>query len=237
MALLVAQIISLAIQFAPCYRSAEMINANMSSTKKMTAGKLLKSVLLVSGMLILTSCTTSGESGILGSVKNPFKPTPRDADPVQQNPNATTRSANTTNSLSDYCPVTIIRDGTDTYQDFRRKSDRGNADKIRFQASITHTARECQYQGDQLLIKVGAAGRLINGPSGATGDFIMPIRVAVSEGGETIYSKLHKTKASIPTGSSNSQFSFVDDKVVIPAPRRKNVRIYIGFDEGPYNTP
>ncbi|MEM7301850.1 MAG: hypothetical protein AAF468_12260 [Pseudomonadota bacterium] len=179
-------------------------------------------------MSLLAACTTSGENGVLSSAADNAK---------RQNPNATPRLANTRNALSDYCPQVTIRDGTDTYRHFRNKRDRKNNEKLQFQASIIRVARECDYVGDQLAMKIGVEGRIINGPSGASGSFKMPLRVAVSQGGETVYSVLHKPEGGIEPGRSNSQFSFVDGQVSFPAPTARNVRVYVGFDEGPYNTP
>jgi len=110
-------------------------------------------------------------------------------------------------------------------------------DNVRYQATITKVARECAYVGQNLTIKVGARGRVITGPGGESGDVTMPIRVAVTEGSDTIYSKLYRPVETIATGSTNTQFSFVDQDVVIPAPTATNIRVFIGFDEGPYNTP
>ena len=62
---------------------------------------------------------------------------------------------------------------------------------VRFQASITETARECHTTGtDTLTIKVGIAGRLIAGPKGGAGKFTLPLRVAVikQHGGNVFYS-------------------------------------------------
>ena len=177
----------------------------------------------MAALVFLAACQTSGKDGVLSNAL------PTDGDPNQvasndpnpgQNPNAKTRLKN-----------------TQTFRDIPKGKDKANDDNVRYQATITKVARECAYVGQNLEIKVGARGRVITGPSGQPGGLSMPIRVAVTEGGDTIYSKLHRPQASIATGSTSNLFSFVDDQVVIPAPRSRNVRVYIGFDEGPYNTP
>ena len=190
--------------------------------------------------LLVASCQTSG-----GNIFGEAAPTTENAANPEQvatadpniNPNARTKLKNTRSALSEYCPAVRIRAGTETFRVFPKGADKTNTDNVRYQATITKVARECAYVGQNLTIKVGARGRVITGPGGDSGDITMPIRVAVTEGGETVYSKLYKPTETIASGSTNTQFSFVDNEVVIPAPRNTNVRVYIGFDEGPYNTP
>lgn len=190
--------------------------------------------------MLLSACQTAGPGGVLSNAL----PTADDGDQVAaanprpgENPNAQTRLKNTRNALTDYCPAVRIRAGTESYRVIPKGQDKEDPNSVRYQATITKVARECAYVGQNLEIKVGARGRVITGPQGEAGDLKMPIRVAVTEGGETIYSKLHRPTATIPQGNTNQQFSFVDEEVIIPAPRRTNVRVFIGFDEGPYDTP
>ena len=190
--------------------------------------------------LIVASCQTSG-----GNIFGDAAPTAENTENAEQvatadpkiNPNAKTRLKNTRSALSEYCPAVRIRAGTETYRVFPKGVDKSDTDNVRYQATITKVARECAYVGQNLTIKVGARGRVITGPGGESGDITMPIRVAVTEGSDTIYSKLYRPVETIATGSTNTQFSFVDQDVVIPAPTATNIRVFIGFDEGPYNTP
>lgn len=189
-------------------------------------------------LLLLAACQTSGNESILS------RALPSSGDDQQvaavdpgQNPNATTRLKNTRSELSDYCPAVRIRAGTESFRDYPKGRDKENPDNIRYQATILKVARECVYVGQELQIKVGAKGRVITGPQGGAGSLTMPIRVAVTRGDETVYSKLHRPQSSIGEGSTNTAFSFIDEEVTIPAPTSKNVRVFIGFDEGPYNTP
>jgi hypothetical protein len=133
-----------------------------------------------------------------------------------------------------YCPKTVLRAGTETYNVFpdKVKKDDPEAPRLlRFRATITEVVRECNYAGEFLNIKVGVAGRLISGPSGETGQFSMPIRVAVTAGDTVLYTKLHDVPAELPPGRPNSTFRFVDSQVSIPKPTKENVVIYVGFDE------
>lgn len=197
---------------------------------------------LLMAMMSLAACTTSGSDGILSGVL------PGKKDKAAQNsqlaavkpgtnPNARGKLINTNTALTDYCPAVRIRSGTNTLRTYPKGADKENSDNIRYQVTITDAARECNYVGENLNIKVGAKGRVITGPKGSAGNVTMPIRVAVVVGRETVYSKLHRPVQTIAQGASGATFTFVDDQLVIPAPKATNVRIYLGFDEGPYNTP
>ena len=191
----------------------------------------------LAALLFLSACQTSGSDGVLSNVL------PRGTDgsnqevasvapPSGQNPNAVTRFKNTRNPLSDYCPAVRIRSGTEAFRVYQGK-DRDDDNKVKYQASIIKVARECTYVGQDLQIKVGARGRIITGPAGSPGSFKMPIRVAVQEGNCSRHFKLHQFTGNIAAGTSNSAFEFVDDTIVIPAPKSTNVRIFLGFDETP----
>ncbi len=188
-------------------------------------------------LAFLAGCQTSGGDGVLSNALPTEENTPASNTTPGTNPNAVTRLKNTRTSLTDYCPAVRLRAGTETFRVVPKNKDAENSDNVRYQATITKVARECKYVGQNLEIKVGARGRVITGPSGEPGSLTMPIRVAVTEGGETIYSKLYRQPGTIDPGKTNTTFSFVDENVVIPAPRRTNVRVFVGFDEGPYNTP
>ena len=202
-------------------------------------------ILALGATALLAGCQAGGSGGVLGSAakEGASKGTAAyGADGRTQegrrgttgtNPHGQTRMKNTRNALSDYCPTVAIREGTGTYRIFKRGAEEDDTSAIRYQATIAKAARECAYEGESLKMRVGVRGRIINGPDGETGSFAMPIRVAVVEGKRTVYSKLHKPKGAIAPGTGNAAFSYVDEEVVIPAPRRTNVRVYVGFDEGP----
>ena len=97
--------------------------------------------------------------------------------------------------------------------------------------------RECYYISQTLAMRVGIAGRVINGPIGQTGELELPIRVAVTRGDEVLYTKLHKIITNMEVGRNLALFRFVDEAVNIDKPTKENILIQIGFDEGPYDTP
>lgn len=208
------------------------------SQKQFELSALGKMALKASPVVLLgflAACQTSGKDGILTNVLPGSENNQQTAEvrPVPgQNPNARPALKNTTNALADYCPAVRIRAGTETYRTYKG-SDRSNPDAVRYQASITKVARECAYVGQNLEITVGARGRVITGPSGGAGSLKLPIRVAVQQGDCSRHFKLHQQNAVIASGSSNTNFQFVDNTIVIPAPTSQNVRIYLGFDETP----
>jgi len=201
-------------------------------------------IVVLTSLTLLSACQTSGSDGILSSVlpgkKDAATTTAAQTPAAQQtgqNPNAGSKLINTRNALTDYCPAVRIRAGTETYRTFPKGADKENLDNITYQATIGKVARECNYVGQTLQIKIGARGRVITGPKGQPGTLEMPIRVAVQEGSCSRHFKLYRQQAVIGGGSSSTNFQFVDDTIVIPAPKATNIRMYIGFDEGPYGEP
>ena len=142
--------------------------------------------------------------------------------------------------LRAFCPKTVLRGGTETlrlYADGVKKEDPGSLNSLRFQSTITEVVRECNYRTDMLNMRVGIAGRAINGPTGETGNFQTPVRIAVTRGDEVLYSQLHQIPVTIAEGRTNGSFRFVDSNVNVPIPDKPNLVVYVGYDEGPYETP
>lgn len=185
--------------------------------------------LLAGGWLV--GCNSSGTSAIEGSQpETSLADTPSKQAAVfdaNQDPRA-------------YCPKTVMRAGTETfnvYPDDVKRDDPDKAGKLRFRGTITDVVRECNYGGADLYMKVGIAGRVLSGPSGESGNFVMPIRIAVTRGDEVLYSKLHDVPAEILPGRTNGTFSFVDSEIVLPKPEFENIIIYAGYDEQRVDIP
>src|SRR5690606_33186198 len=141
--------------------------------------------------------------------------------------------------LTVYCPQISLREGTaffNTYAKAGRDDTSEERQRIIYQASITDATRACRYEGDRLNLTVAVAGKVVLGPKGKPGTITMPIRIAVVQGDEVIYSQLHRHKAEVAAGGA-TQYVLSDPNISIPAPTVRNVRILVGFDEGPYNTP
>ena len=130
------------------------------------------------------------------------------------------------------CPRVVIREGTQTI----RVHERGGEDdpsRIRYQASISETARECLFSGGILTMKIGVAGWAIAGPKGAAVKTTLPLRIAiVKDGSEVLFSKLYRVPVSLGSDQPRSAFTLVDDSVSVPEPEHNNsYRVYVGFDE------
>jgi hypothetical protein len=136
------------------------------------------------------------------------------------------------NELS--CPPVSIRAGASTYAVAAPgKQPVGN--DLRYQATITRTARDCTKTGDQITARIGIQGRVIAGPAGSPGTVEIPLRVAVVQGGvqeKTITTKVYQTTVSMSEDGS-VPFSLVAEDVVYPVPQGADgdsYIFYIGFD-------
>jgi len=136
------------------------------------------------------------------------------------------------NELS--CPPVSIRAGAATYAVAAPgKQPIGN--DLRFQATITRTARDCTKTGDQITARIGIQGRVIAGPAGNPPSVEIPLRVAVVQGGvqeKTIATKVYRTTVSMADGDS-VPFNLVAEDMVYPVPQGAagdSYIFYIGFD-------
>ena len=136
------------------------------------------------------------------------------------------------NELS--CPPVTIRAGASTYAvGAPGKEAVGN--DLRYQATITRTARDCTQNGGQITARIGILGRVIVGPAGAPPTVEIPLRVAVVQGGvqeKTIITKVFRTTVTMNEQGS-VPFSLVAEDVVYPVPSGAAgdaYIFYIGFD-------
>ncbi|MFB9268315.1 hypothetical protein ACFFWD_35215 [Bradyrhizobium erythrophlei] len=132
------------------------------------------------------------------------------------------------------CPPVTIRAGASTYAVAAPgKQPVGN--DLKFLASITRTARQCNLANGQITAKIGIQGRVIAGPSGAPPTVQVPLRVAVVRGGvseKTIATKAYQTTVQMDENGS-VPFSLVAEDIIYPAPppaENDNYIFYIGFD-------
>lgn len=134
------------------------------------------------------------------------------------------------------CPQVILREGTAYYRTYAKGGD-GDPSKVIHQASIEDTTRQCRISGDQMIITVVASGRVVTGPAGKAGEVNLPIRVAVLEGENVVYSDLQKLPVVLLEGMPAEQFIFTNASVTFPSSAASAAKVYVGFDPGPYNTP
>lgn len=131
------------------------------------------------------------------------------------------------------CPAVSIRPGASTYAVGLPGKTAAGAD-LRYQATITRTARDCTLSGGQVVARIGIQGRVIVGPAGAPASVDVPLRVAVVQEGvnpKTIATKVFRT--SVAMGDTSVPFSLVGEDLVYPVPpgaTGDNYVFYIGFD-------
>lgn len=133
------------------------------------------------------------------------------------------------------CPQIVLRDGTSVYRTYAGNA-KGDPRQVTFQATLADTTRQCVQGENSITVTVMAQGRIAAGPAGSTGTVTLPIRVAASDGDTTLYSELTQFSVEIPADTGTAQFIFTDANVVIPGGAGPYAKIYLGFDEGPYNT-
>jgi hypothetical protein len=132
------------------------------------------------------------------------------------------------------CPEVRIRAGASTYAVALPGKQAVGSD-LRFQATITKTARECNLEGGTITARIGIQGRIIAGPAGAPGSVQVPLRVAVVQGGvneKTIATKAYQTTVNMSEAGSEP-FTLVAEDLVYPAPPgaiSDSYIFYIGFD-------
>lgn len=193
-------------------------------------GKLFSSLAMLA---VVAGCTTTDMSSLsLGKKKD-------EAPAANVNPNAVV--------VQGACPLVYLREGTAVFTQYAKVVKKKKSDPVAppqdpnslvMQATLDQTTRQC-FQTDQgLKITVVVHGRLVLGPAGKPGtSYTLPIRVAATDGDQTLYSELTQFQVALPPGQSTSQFIFTKENVVL---NDKNpgglTRLFAGIDEGPYNT-
>jgi hypothetical protein len=133
------------------------------------------------------------------------------------------------------CPPVGIRAGASTYA-VAAPGKQAVGNDVRFQATISKTARECNLEGGQITAKIGIQGRVIAGAAGAPATVEIPMRIAVVEGGvgeKVIATKAYRTSVQM-TEDGSVPFTLVAEDLVYPVPppgsNADNYVFYIGFD-------
>ncbi len=132
------------------------------------------------------------------------------------------------------CPPVSIRAGASTFAVAVQGKQPVGSD-LRYQATITRTARQCTVNGQEITARIGIQGRVIAGPAGAPSSVTIPLRVAVVQGGvqeKTIATKTYQTTVSMSEDASEP-FTLVAEGLIYPVPpgdTGDDYIFYIGFD-------
>jgi hypothetical protein len=155
---------------------------------------------------------------------------------VQDTLGSATEDDLTVDDLRAFCPRPVLREGTAILRTFT-KNNENNPDEIIYQATITDVTRTCKYRDNLLYMTLAAAGRVVNGPKGSAGDLELPVRVAIKQGENLPYSELGKITVAVAPGAGATQFIYKDERIAVPATNPRGMQVFVGFDEGPYDTP
>jgi len=184
-------------------------------------------------------------SGCGGAVNNPFS---TQAVPAEELPSITDRfnqlfgrksqAVGEASPVGDGveldCPVVKIRAGASTYA-VAPPGREPVAAELRYQATITRTARDCRRSSGQIMARIGVQGRVIAGPAGAPATVEIPLRVAVVQAGvneKVISTKVYRTTVSM-SEDATVPFSIVGEDLaytMAPGLTSENYVFYIGFD-------
>jgi hypothetical protein len=132
------------------------------------------------------------------------------------------------------CPPIDVRDGAAAFQVYT--TPREGERRLRYQAVVGQTARECNVVGEQLVFKIGIEGRLLAGEAAAGSRVEVPLRLAIVQEGpvpKPIWSKFYRVPVQIPSDSLQTSFIHVEDNLSLPLPRPRELDmwvIYVGFD-------
>jgi hypothetical protein len=132
------------------------------------------------------------------------------------------------------CPIVKIRAGASTYAVATPGKQPVGSD-LRYQATITRTARDCTRSSGQIIARIGIQGRVIAGPAGTPATIEIPLRVAVVQTGvheKVMATKVYRTTVSM-TEDSGVPFSLVGEDLaysIPPGATSESYVFYIGFD-------
>ena len=133
------------------------------------------------------------------------------------------------------CPSVVIRPGASTFAVGLPGQEASGAN-LRYQGTITRTARDCTLRDGQVAVRLGIQGRVIVGPAGAPPTVELPLRVAVVQEGVnpvTVFTNVYRTSVAIAPGETSAVYSVVAEDIVYPVPpgaAGDAYVFYVGFD-------
>lgn len=144
-----------------------------------------------------------------------------------------TQATENSNDLT--CPSVAIRYGASTLA-VGLPGKQASGTDLRYQGSITRTARDCNLSNGQVTARIGIVGRIIVGPAGAPSTVEVPMRIAVVQDGapeKVITTKAIRTTVTLAPDEQNAEFSLVAEDLTYPAPTaaaNDKYIFYVGFD-------
>jgi hypothetical protein len=135
-----------------------------------------------------------------------------------------------------FCPEVVVLEGTEASRAYAGEPPSGA--NLRYQYSITETARECALNDGQLALKIGVTGKVLLGPAGSPGSFTVPVRMAIlrKKDSEPELSKLYHATVNVGQSETQAEFSIVSESLHVPFIQdhaEQDYTIKVGIDEGP----
>ena len=152
----------------------------------------------------------------------------------EEKPKEAAPPSEATNDADLTCPPVTVRAGASTFK-VAAPGKEAVGNDLRYQATISKTARECTINGGEITARIGIQGRVIAGPAGAPPNVQVPLRVAVVQAGigeKVIATKAYQTTVTM-TEDSSVPFVLVAEDLVYPAPKGAvgdSYVFYVGFD-------
>jgi hypothetical protein len=134
------------------------------------------------------------------------------------------------------CNTVDVRQGTETLRTFNA-GGAANEQALRWQVSVSQTARECRSFEREVYYRIGIQGRVVLGPAGQPGTFQVPLRVVLTRGDTVVSSRLFRIAVTVPAGETSASFTHVGEDEVIrrddPQDTLASVQWVVGFDPSP----
>ena len=179
--------------------------------------KVSRGLLAAFSMMVLAGCNAGNPGGALGSAAD--------------KPEASAAAPAGAPVVQGFCPTIALRDGTSYYRTYA-KGAKDDPAKVVYQASLADTTRSCARSETSLTITAMVQGRLVAGPEGKAGTVNLPIRVAVTDGDNVLFTELTQHPVTLADAAQPTQFVF-SKQVTVPSNVSGLTKVFIGFDEGP----
>lgn len=189
---------------------------------KFTSKFFKNAAILVIATLFLSACGSNGGGfKIFGGGYDGIKVGAKD-EPRQQLP------------IGSVCPKVEIRPGTETLRLYERNKRENQF--LQVQAHIEDMSRECRTVGNQTLIDVKIAGRIVKGPKANSGNYQAQIRfVVIDKDANPITGAKHDFQLALNPASPVSSFITSPSTPVtideIDPVTLSGYTVYIGFDD------
>ena len=216
-----------------CYNARPRAKDEMQGTTSMGEKPVIRAA-VAAALSIAIGCSLFAAPAASQSLSDRFKSLFGGKSDDEPAPNAPPAAGAEAVDPDLTCPPVSVRAGASTFA-VAAPGKQAVGNDLRYQATISKTARQCSIEGGQITARIGIQGRVIAGPAGAPASVQVPLRIAVVQAGvgeKVIATKAYQTTVSMSEDSS-VPFTIVADDLVYPAPSGAagdNYVFYVGFD-------